>query len=169
MNEYLRDRVLRKLETLSDERGYQVLDYVEFLESKYGEKTGSSPSILQRFSEVVEDGLRAGRIPASTIGEAMGLMNRAMGVLSGVAAAGKSVANDIVGASSRPPAKAGTGPLPAAAPEAAVPPAPSRTPVPTPATTPAPTPTPAVTSAPAPEPEPPSIATMTQSIGGETQ
>ena len=28
MNEHLRDRILRKLETLSDERGYQVLDYV---------------------------------------------------------------------------------------------------------------------------------------------
>ena len=38
MNEHLRDRILRKLETLSDERGYQVLDYVEFLESRYAER-----------------------------------------------------------------------------------------------------------------------------------
>ena len=34
MNQFLRDRILRKLDTLSDERAYQVLDYVEFLESK---------------------------------------------------------------------------------------------------------------------------------------
>ena len=38
MNEHLRDRILRKLESLSDERGYQVLDYAEFLESRYAER-----------------------------------------------------------------------------------------------------------------------------------
>ena len=31
MNSYLRDKLLQKLDSLSDERGYQVLDYVEFL------------------------------------------------------------------------------------------------------------------------------------------
>jgi len=41
MNEHLRDRILRKMETLSDERGYQVLDYVEFLESRYAERRQS--------------------------------------------------------------------------------------------------------------------------------
>ena len=38
MNPYLRDKLIQKLESLSDERGYQVLDYVEFLESKYAER-----------------------------------------------------------------------------------------------------------------------------------
>jgi hypothetical protein len=38
MNAYLRDKLLQKLETMADERGYQVLDYVEFLESKYAER-----------------------------------------------------------------------------------------------------------------------------------
>ena len=37
MNVYLRDKLLQKLEALSDERGYQILDYVEFLDSKYAE------------------------------------------------------------------------------------------------------------------------------------
>ena len=98
MNEHLRDRVLRKLETLSDERGYQVLDYVEFLESKYGERPAQATNIFTRFSEAVEDRLRAGKISASAIAETMGLMNRAMnvlnGVATGVAAAGRSVASD---------------------------------------------------------------------------
>ena len=31
MNEILRDRLLRKLDALSDDKAYQVLDYVEFL------------------------------------------------------------------------------------------------------------------------------------------
>src|SRR5690242_21704736 len=100
MNQFLRDRILRKLDTISDERAYQVLDYVEFLESKYAERQNPSANVFQRFAETVEDKLRAGRVSAATISETMGLMNKAMGVLSGVAAAGKSVANDLVGAAS---------------------------------------------------------------------
>ncbi|MFN8570690.1 MAG: hypothetical protein U0132_01460 [Gemmatimonadaceae bacterium] len=95
MNASLRDRIVRKIETLSDERGYQVLDYVEFLESKYAERQAASPSIFQRFAEGVEDTLRAGRVSTTAVAETMSLLNRAMGVLSGVAAAGKSVATDI--------------------------------------------------------------------------
>jgi len=100
MNQFLRERILRKLDSLSDERAYQVLDYVEFLESKYAERQNPSANVFQRFAETVEDKLRAGRVSAATISETMSLMNKAMGVLSGVAAAGKSVANDIVGAAS---------------------------------------------------------------------
>ena len=106
MNESLRDRILRKLDTLSDERGYQLLDYLEFLESKYAQKTAQSPNVFQRFAEGVEDSLRAGRVSATTIAETMGLMNKAMGVLSGVAAAGKSVATDVFEAASRTAARA---------------------------------------------------------------
>jgi len=98
MNAFLRDRILRKLETLPDERLYQVLDYVEFLESKFAERQAPAPGIFTRFAETVEDQLRAGRVSASAISETMSLMNRAMGVLNGVAAAGKSVANDLVSA-----------------------------------------------------------------------
>src|SRR5581483_7066347 len=101
MNEHLRDRILRKLEALSDERGYQVLDYVEFLESKYAERTAQAPNVFQRFAEGVEDSLRAGRVSASTIAETMGLLSKAMGVLAGVAAAGKSVASDVMEAAAR--------------------------------------------------------------------
>ena len=108
MNQFLRDRIFRKLDTLSDERGYQVLDYVEFLESKYAERQNPSANVFQRFAETVEDKLRAGRVSAATISETMGLMNKAMGVLSGVAAAGKSVANDIVGAASSLTTPSGT-------------------------------------------------------------
>lgn len=102
MNEFLRDRILRRLEALSDERLYQVLDYVEFLESKYAERQAPAPNVLQRFAEGVEDRLRAGRVSAATIAEAMNLMNKAVNVLGGVAAAGKSVANDIVSVATRP-------------------------------------------------------------------
>ena len=96
MNELLRERIDRNLDALTDERLYQVLDFVEFLNSKYAERQNPPPNIFQRFAETVEDQLRAGRISTATISDAMNLMNRAMGVLNGVAAAGKSVATDLV-------------------------------------------------------------------------
>ncbi len=95
MNETLRDRIHRHLEPLSDERGYQVLDYIEFLESKYAGSAAASPSLFQRFTEGVEDTLRVGKVSTTAISETVGLLNKAVGVLSGVAAAGKSVASDI--------------------------------------------------------------------------
>ena len=96
MNELLRERIDRQLDTLNDERLYQVLDYLEFLSSKYAERQTPPPNVFQRFAETVEDSLRAGRVSTAAIAETMNLMNRAMGVLSGVAAAGKSVATDLV-------------------------------------------------------------------------
>ena len=96
MNEHLRDRILRKLESLSDERGYQVLDYVEFLESRYAEKESPSANTFTRFTEAIEDRLRAGKVSASAIAETMGFMNRAASVLNDALETGKSMANEIV-------------------------------------------------------------------------
>src|SRR3954466_4732152 len=98
MNEHLRERILRKLESLSDDRGYQILDYVEFLESKFAERHTPTGNAFTRFTEAVEDRLRAGKVSASAIAETMGLLNRAANVLNGAVAAGKSVATDIVSA-----------------------------------------------------------------------
>lgn len=113
MNQHLRDRILRKLDALNDERGYHVLDYVEFLESKYGERQTPTGNAFTRFSEAVEDRLRAGKVSAAAIAETMGLLNRAANILNGAVAAGKSVATDIYsvaqGAATRPP----TAPAPA--------------------------------------------------------
>lgn len=96
MNPYVRDRINRKLETLSDERLYQVLDYVEFLEAKYAEKPAPVTNVFQRFTDGVEDTLRAGGLAVGTVSEAMGFLNKAMGVLNDVAQTTKTVATDVV-------------------------------------------------------------------------
>lgn len=96
MNDHLRERITRKLDTLPDERGYQILDYIEFLESKYGERQNPQGNAFTRFTEAVEDRMRAGKVSAAAIAETMGLLNRAANVLNGAVAAGKSVASDIV-------------------------------------------------------------------------
>jgi hypothetical protein len=96
MNEHLRDRILRKLETLSDERGYQVLDYAEFLESRYAERESPSASTFTRFTEAIEDKLRAGKVSASAIAETVGFMNRAASVLNNAVETGRSMASELV-------------------------------------------------------------------------
>ncbi|HEU4995136.1 MAG TPA: hypothetical protein VFT29_09950 [Gemmatimonadaceae bacterium] len=116
MNEHLRERIVRKLDALTDERGYQILDYVEFLESKYAERQNPSGNAFTRFTEAVEDRMRAGKVSAAAIAETMGLLNRAANVLNGAVAAGKSVASDIVTAAQsmtpRPGGPSGTSAAP---------------------------------------------------------
>jgi len=141
MNPSLKDRILRRLETLPDERGYQVLDYVEFLESRYAERQSPPPNVFTRFAEGVEDTMRAGRVSTSAIAQTMDLMNKAMGVLNGVTAAGKSVASDLATTASQittnplahpaaPPASPAASPPPAVPPRTAAPPAPPKEPPP---------------------------------------
>jgi hypothetical protein len=126
-NPFLRDRIVRKLETLSNERLYQVLDYVEFLESRYAQRQATPASVFQRFTDGLEDTMRAGRLSADAIAQTMNLMNRAMGVLSGVAAAGKSVASDVVNAASRPTPRPTPAPREAQSPPPGEPPPPPAT------------------------------------------
>ena len=96
MHAILKDRILRRLEALPEDRLYQVLDYIEFLESKYAQRQAPGPNVFQRFAEGVEDTLRAGNVSVTAVSEAMGFMSKAMGVLNRVAAAGKSVAGGAV-------------------------------------------------------------------------
>ncbi len=97
MNEILKKRIERKLETLSDERVYQILDYIEFLESKYAEHVAEPPSAFQKLAETVEDTLRAGRVSASAIKGTMDAMSAAGRMMSGLAAAGKAVVDEVTG------------------------------------------------------------------------
>ena len=113
MNEFLKKRIERKLETLADERVYQVLDYIEFLESKYAARSPESPSALQRLAETVEDTLRAGHISATAIKSTMDTMAAAGRVVGGIAAAGKAVVDEVTGQRPAPGPKAGSEPPPA--------------------------------------------------------
>lgn len=89
MNEILLERLRRRLETLPDERAYQVLDYVEFLESKYATRPAGAPP-FQRVAETLEDTLRAGRVPTTIIRGTMDAVGKAGRLLEGLAAAGRA-------------------------------------------------------------------------------
>ncbi len=90
MNDLLKQRILRALDTLSDERAYEVLDYAEFLASKYAERARSG-GLLAKLTETVEDTMRAGKLPIQAISGTMGLMDSATKVMKGLAAAGQAV------------------------------------------------------------------------------
>ena len=99
MNDLLRQRIARKLEALPDDKGYQVLDYIEFLESKYAERSASG-GIFAKISDTVEDTMRAGKLPIQAISGTMGLMDSAAKVARGLVAAGESVVDEAVKAAS---------------------------------------------------------------------
>jgi hypothetical protein len=100
MNDILRERLIRKLDTLPEERVYQILDYIDFLESKYAPNIATATNPIKRFAEGVEDTLRAGKASAGFIAGTMSVMSKAAGVVSDVASAGKSVATEIAGVAS---------------------------------------------------------------------
>ena len=95
MNDLLKQRITRVLEGLSDERGYQVLDYIEFLESRYAERSRPG-GLFVKLSETVEDTMRAGKLPIQAISGTIGLMDSAAKVMKGLAAAGQAVMDEAV-------------------------------------------------------------------------
>ncbi len=95
MHDVLRTRVLRKLESLPEDQVYQVLDYIEFLESKYAPDIKSDTTALQSFAEKLEDQLRRRTVSPASLREAFQLISAADKVLSNVANLGKEFIGDL--------------------------------------------------------------------------
>ena len=95
MHDVLRQRLLRRIETLPEDQVYQVLDYIEFLESKYAPNMPVEASGLQRLAENLEDRLRRKALSPNTLREAFQLIAAADRVLSSVASAGRQIVNEL--------------------------------------------------------------------------
>ena len=102
MNDVLKQRIARRLENLTDERGYQILDYVEYLESKYAQRA-TPDNLFAKVTETVEDVMRAGKLPVKAISGTMGLMDSAGKVMKGVAAAAQAVVDEAIQAAQPKP------------------------------------------------------------------
>ena len=87
MNDLLKQRIGRLLDALGDERGYQILDYIEFLDSKYAERaaTGRHPREDHR-DRRGHDARRQASDPGDQRDD--GVMDSAAKVMKGLAAAG---------------------------------------------------------------------------------
>ena len=95
MHDVLRQRIMRKLESLPEEQIYQVLDYIDFMESRYAGDLAQEASGLQRFAEKVEDKMRQKAMSPATIREAFKVISAADKVFSSVSRAGKQLMDDI--------------------------------------------------------------------------
>ena len=94
MNEKLKTTLTQKLAALDDEAGRQLLDYVEFLESKYNRSTRDRTA-FERIAENVEGTLRGSKLGEATIKGTGDLIGAASGVFQGIVAAGRAVLDEL--------------------------------------------------------------------------
>lgn len=75
MDEILKQRLLRHIEALPEDKAYQVLDYIEFISSKYADRAVSKPNGVQSFGERLQDKLRAKNVGISAVQGTMKLVS----------------------------------------------------------------------------------------------
>jgi hypothetical protein len=95
MTDVTRERVWRKLQALPDQQLYQVLDFIEFLESKYAPGRAAPPDAIQRFAERLEDGLRMRSVAPRVISGTVGIFGAARKVVQGVSEAGREILAEV--------------------------------------------------------------------------
>ena len=96
MHDILRDRLIRKIESLPEAQVYQILDYIEFLESKHAADAAEETSGLKRFAEAMEDKMRKRAMSPATLREAFQLISAADRVLANVSSAGKKLMEELM-------------------------------------------------------------------------
>jgi len=119
MNETLKAKVAGKLDLMTDEMGRQLLDYVEFLESRYN-RSRRSPSTVQKIAEGLEE--RLGTVGLGDLAARGGaqVMEAAGKLMDGLAAASRVVAEELA---DKPEGSSGNGQPPAAQPQPSADPA----------------------------------------------
>jgi hypothetical protein len=94
MNENLRAKITGRLDALSDEMGRQLLDYLEFLESKHN-RSRRAPSPVQKLTESLEDKFGSVSITDVATKGAAQVMETAGKLMDGLAAASRVVAEEL--------------------------------------------------------------------------
>ncbi len=98
MNEVLKERLRRHIEALPEGQVYQVLDYIEFLSSKYARDAIRPPSSgFQKFGERLEDKLRGKSVGLRAIRGTLDAVGTADRMVSGLTSAGRSILREVEG------------------------------------------------------------------------
>ena len=105
MNEILKKQIWRKLEELPEEKVYEVLDFIEFLSSEYGDRRASEPPAFQKIAENVQKQLRRSRVPANAVRETMKVFGAADRVLDSFRQAGREFLAELEVGQPEPPPK----------------------------------------------------------------
>ena len=102
VNEVLKKQIQRKLEELPEEKQFQVLDYIRFLESEYAD-VASKGSGFQRVAERVQDEMRRVKAPATAMRETMRAFGAADRVVSSFREAAKEFLAELEAGTPEPP------------------------------------------------------------------
>ncbi len=100
MNDNLKSKIVRRLDDLPDDMGRQVLDYLDFLESKYN-LSRRAPSTVQRLAENIEDRIGIGSVTEMATKGAAQVAEAASKMMEGLAAAGRVVADELTATPSK--------------------------------------------------------------------
>ena len=103
MNEILKKQVWRKLDALPEEKVYEVLDFIDFLGSEYGDRAAPEPPVFQKFAEGVQQQMRRGRMSANAVNTTMKVLGRADRVLDSFRQAGKEFLAELEAGKPEPP------------------------------------------------------------------
>jgi hypothetical protein len=110
MNEILKKQIWRKLEALPEEKVYEVLDFIEFLDSEYADRSATSAPAFQRFAESFQRNLRRSRVPASAVRETMKVLGATDKVLDAFRQAGREFLAEMETGKAEPPIEDETDP-----------------------------------------------------------
>jgi len=105
MNEILKKQLWRKLEALPEEKQYEVMDFVNFLSSEYGDRRAPRPAAFQQFAESVQRQLRRSRASANTVKGTMKVLGQADRVLDSFREAGREFLAELEAGNPEPPPK----------------------------------------------------------------
>ncbi len=103
MNEILKKQIWRKLEALPEEKVYEVLDFIDFLGSEYGDRAAAEAPAFQKFAEGVQKQMRRGRVNATAVNSTMKVLGRADRVLDSFRQAGREFLAELEAGKPEPP------------------------------------------------------------------
>ncbi|HEX9692759.1 MAG TPA: hypothetical protein VGA22_11725 [Gemmatimonadales bacterium] len=112
MDEQITQKILGRLTALSDDAGRQLLDYIEFLESRYN-RSRRPVSTVEKIARGIDDTLGTGEFASTAAKGAAGVLEVAGKVVSNLASAGKAMADELQSqVSPKPAAKDAASPSP---------------------------------------------------------
>lgn len=94
MDERLKNTIVKRLEAFSDEHGRQLLDYMEFLESKFN-RSARERSAFEKLADNVEGTIRASSIGGAAIKGTSQVLEAAGELMRGVVSAGRAVIDEL--------------------------------------------------------------------------
>lgn len=95
MNEILRKKVWRKLQALPEDKQYEVIDFIDYLSSKYASRSAPGAPPFQHFAESVHRGLRRTRASTTAVKGTMKVLGAADRVIDSFREAGRGFLSEL--------------------------------------------------------------------------